>query len=148
MNRESNLAYDYSRFEEKDHSPIQEVQKSPKAKKRIGGVRAVCYMVMIGIMLSMLIYPKVVQTKLNDDYNTTMTKVRAMESDNARLRLQMESELSTDNIEQIARQEYGMETLDNEQVEYISFDTQDKVEIVEQNNIWEKFLGWLKGLFE
>lgn len=147
MNQKNNLAYDYARFEERDRSQIQEVKKSPAPKKRIGAVRAVCYMAMIGIMLGMLVYPRVVQTNLNDEYIKTMASISEMKGENARLQLLMESQLSTDNIEQIARSEYGMESLNNQQVEYISFETQNKVEIVEQNNFWENIGGWLKGLF-
>lgn len=149
MNRQGSAAYEYERFAEPKKPQIQKVPQSAKPKKhKIGGVRAVCYMLAIGVMLSMLVYSKMVQTELNDQYQSTMLSINAKRNENTRARLQLESRFSQENVGRIARDEYGMESPTAQQYEYITFDTQNKAEVLNQSSFWDNLSSWFYSLFQ
>lgn len=161
MALKDNLAYDYARFSEEaqveapkveKRPQIQEVKKSKAKvearKRRILITRAITGMLVIVLTLSPLLYTRVVQTELNADYNNAVAKLNSIKGENARLQVKLEEVLSTDSIEQYAREELKMEALDSSKVEYINFNKQAKAEVIKTQNVFDIALSWMQGLFE
>lgn len=155
MNERTSLAYEYHRFEEAEQleterkkPQIQTVKKSKVLKKQTGVLRAACCMSVIVLTLSTLIYTRVVQTELSADYNTAITELNSIKSENARLQVQLEEELSADNIEAIARQQLNMQEIDNSKVEYVDFNSDPKAEVLKKQSVFDEILSWLRSLTE
>ncbi|WMJ23766.1 hypothetical protein RBG61_03630 [Paludicola sp. MB14-C6] len=150
MQHNSNLAYDYGRFEETSVKKQQQIEKVPKPKrvaKRVSVARACAYMLVAMSMISLLLYGRAQQAEVDKEYKKLTAQINEVKSDNARLQMQLESKLSLNNIEQIAEEQLGLTKLDQSQVEYISFNTADKAEVLKQKTLWSSISNWFQGLF-
>ena len=142
---DGSTAYEYDRFEEPEKKEIKQTPgRAPQRSFSAG--KAVLYMLVVVVMASMLIYTRVEQTILNDQYNTLLSQLNEMKNANASLQLQLETRLSLNNIESYARESLGMSEVKNQQIEYVNFDTLNKAEVIEQDSFWEELLNWFKGL--
>lgn len=146
MNSGASVAYDYYRFEERDRAEIKAIAKQPKQKKGLSVVKAVCYMMVAVTMLSALIYTRVVQAELNSEYETTVSALNLQKGENSRLTIELEQKLSRSNVEESARA-MEMGEMQQYQIEYVHFNTENKVEVIEEKNFLEKAVDWVKGLF-
>lgn len=147
MTTKDNLAYDYSRFEEKDRAQIKALAAAPKPKKGMSVLRAVCYLLVAVAMLSMLIYTKVEQTELSKKYDNTVTMINYWKNENSRLEIQLQKELSPDNLEEVAKTELGLNKIRDQQIEYIEFEEKGQAEVIEQGSFWKDIVNWFKNLF-
>lgn len=142
---DGSTAYEYDRFEEPEKKKIGQTSGRAPQKSFSAG-KAVLYMLVVVVMASMLIYTRVEQTILNDQYNTLLSQLNEIKNANASLQLQLETRLSLNNIESYARERLGMSEVKNQQIEYVNFDTLNKAEVIEQDSFWEELLNWFKGL--
>lgn len=150
MQHNSNLAYDYSRFEEqspKKKPQIETVSKPKRVAKRVSVARACVYMFIAIGMMSLLLYGRAQQTELEQEYKVITAQVNDAKSENTRLQMKLESKLSLNNIEQIAQGQLGLTKLDQSQVEYINFNTEDKAEVLKEKTLWSSITSWFEGLF-
>ncbi|MFZ2538532.1 MAG: hypothetical protein WAX04_06480 [Oscillospiraceae bacterium] len=147
MGTSSNLAHDYKRFEEHKKPQILAVKPNPKPKKQAVLAKAVCCMTIVVLMLSALIYTRVVQAELSLDYNAAVKELNTLKGENSRLQIKVEKEFSPDSIEKIARNELKMEELDNSKIEYIQFNNRDKATVIKKQNFFDTASGWVSGLF-
>lgn len=150
LNVQGSAAYDYSRFEEAKRPHIKEVSKHSSARaegKIISVPKAVCCLLIALVLASALIYTRVVQTELSDQYNTTVLSLNAKKSENARLQLQLETAMSLVNIDKTAKENLGMSEIKNQQIEYVNFDTKDKAVVIEQHSFWNDVANWFQDLF-
>ncbi len=148
MDQQSNLAYEYERFE--DHAPrgIQSLQgKKKQAQKRKSIVKNAGYVVMAVVMISMLIYSRVEQTELNMAYNQTVADIEAKKGENARLKVELEEKLSLNNIEEYAENNLEMTSRSRQQETYINFNTENKVEVVQKQSFFGNIASWFRNLF-
>ena len=149
----SNLAYDYRRLAEREAAKapqIREVRKQEShEEKRTGlSVAKVSVMLLVVVaMLSALLYTRVVQVEVTREYNLAETTLAAMKSENSTLMKQLENKLSIANIEAIALDQMGMQKLENRQIQYITFETEDVVEVVQSPNLFEQIGSFFAGLF-
>lgn len=146
MSAKYSTAYDYRQFEEKKRPAIKEVSKQAKEKKKVSIIHAACYMLVVIAMLSLLIYTRAVQAEVSSEYEKTVALVNTTKGENSRLQVELEKQMSLQNIEQAAK-ELNMCEIQPSQVEYISFDVEDKVEIVKSKNIFEQAWDWICTLF-
>lgn len=152
MDRRSNLAYDYSHFEQsaeaaQEKPTIQEVRKKQLHDKTISAAKSVGYIAMAVIMLSIVIYGRATQAELEADYAATVKEINRVTNDNIILQNQLESKLSLKNIEEIAKNELGLTKVDNSQIECINFNLENKAEIIKKQSIWSTVSNWFTGLF-
>ncbi|MCQ2490127.1 MAG: cell division protein FtsL [Ruminococcus sp.] len=84
--------------------------------------------------------------------NTMYSKVSALnselnltEAENVRLQSELESQMSAKNIEEYAENVLGMKKIDTSQIKYIEIQTDDVVNIPQQD---ESILGKVKGFFD
>lgn len=146
----SNTAYDYSRFEEKEvqsKPQIQQVAKRKAAAKTVSVAKAGLYVLTAVIMLSMLIYGRAAQAELDSQYTSTLKAVNTLKDENALLQIKLESEMSLKNIEDIAKNELGLQKLNDQQIEYINFNTENKAEVLKKQSIWSSISTWFGNLF-
>lgn len=137
--------YDYSYFEEKK-AEIREVPKSKPQEKPASIGKILLVMVFVAASLSLLLYAKAVQTELNDDLETTKKMVAQAESENARLQVELEKKLSLTNLERQARA-LDMGEMQQRQVNYVRFETENKIAVAEKDSTFESLVKWVKGLF-
>lgn len=149
----SNLAYDYRRLAEREAAKapqIREVRKQESHEEKRTGLSMAKVSVMLVIvvaMLSALLYTRVVQVEVTREYNRAETTLAAMKSENSTLMKQLENKLSIANIEAIALDQLGMQKLENRQIQYITFETEDVVEVVQSPNLFEQIGSFFAGLF-
>ncbi len=147
MGASSNLAYDYKRFEERKKPQISAVKTKVKPKKQATLAKAICCMTVVVLMLSALIYTRVIQAELSLDYNAAVKELNTLKGENSRLQIKVEQEFSPDSIEQIARNDLNMQELDNSKIEYIQFSDQDKATVIKKQTFFDTVSAWASGLF-
>lgn len=146
---DGNAVYNYAQFEEPEKKAKIRQKKGGahlKQKKGLSVPRAVAYMLVFVSLASMLIYARVVQMELNNQYNYWSTQVNKKKSENATLQLELETKLSLGNIESYAKEKLNMSEIKNQQIKYINFDNHNKAEVIEQKSFWENLLTWFKEL--
>lgn len=104
-------------------------------------IKSISYMILLILLVGLFIYLQTVQTRLNSEYVDLSSELNLLTSENVRLQVKMESELSNDAIEQIAR-ELGMEELTNSNIEYISFNPEAVAEVMDRGNIFDRVVDW------
>ena len=149
----SNLAYDYRRLTEREAAKapqIREVRKQEvreEKQSRSSVAKAAIMLVTVVALLSALLYTRVVQVEVTREYNQAEASLAAMKSENSTLMKQLENKLSIANIETIALDQLGMQKLENRQIQYITFETEDVVEVVQSPNLFEQIGSFFAGLF-
>lgn len=144
----SNLAYEYDLFEDKPRPEITEYQKSKKFHKSRGIIKAILYSFVAVCLVSALLYTRAVQAELNNDYTQTEKLLNELKGENSRAQIQLEEMLSLSNIEDVAINELGLTTGRTDQIEYVNFTTEDKVEVVKKQSIWGNIASFLESIFE
>lgn len=149
----SNLAYDYRRLAEREAArtpQIREVRKEKVREEKKSGLsmaRVSATLLVVVAMLSALLYTRVVQIEVTREYNQTEETLAALKSENSTLTKQLENKLSIANIEEIALNQLGMQKLENRQIQYITFETEDVVEVVQSPNLFDQIGSFFAGLF-
>lgn len=148
MANSSNLAHDYERFEERSKPQITKVKSRPQPKKQAFLAKAICCMTVVVIMLSALIYTKVMQSELSMDYNAAVKELNLLKGENSRLQIRAEKEFSADSIEKTARDVLQMQELDNSKIEYIQINNQDQARVIKKQTFFDTAWSWFYGLFQ
>lgn len=168
----SNAAYKYSEpendYQEKKNSPDPVKEKTDaeiarnkiKLKKntavleneeranefRNGSVFTIIFVSIIAaVLLGSVIYTL---NRRNTIYNTVTSlnkQLNLVESENVRLQSELESKMSSKNVEDYAENVLGMTKMDSSQIKYIKTQTDDIVNIPEQE---KGFFAKIKGFFE
>lgn len=149
MRHNDNAAYDYSQFEEQSAqtSDIKEVAKKKHHKKNINVLKSLFY-VLIGVLLaSSLLYCKAMQVELEAEHASLINQISVLKSENTGMQIKLESKLSLSKIEEYAKNELGLEKLDDQKIEYINFSESDKAEVIKSKNFFEKIIDNIKELF-
>ena len=157
--RNSNLAYDLSRYENYEERASQRRQNNiksvaaPKPKPIIAAPMLVLLIIMAGAMLSFCITSKANIAAVHAAIVNEEAAVRALEQENVSMATRLEQKSSQKVVEDYAENVLGMQKLDNAQVEYISLESGNKVEIPEQDtnvfkkikNAFDSFVEYLRG---
>ena len=148
LTKEGNLAYEYERFEERSRAEIRELASKPKEEKKVGVLRILSALLIASVLLSMLIYTRVVQAELSNEYEKTLVKINAVKNENSRLQIELEEKLSLENLDEIAKTQIGLNEVRPQQIEYVEFDSEPKAEVIERHSFWKDMQNWWNGLFE
>lgn len=157
--RNSNLAYDLSRYENYEERASQRRQNNiksaaaPKPKPIIAAPMLVLLIIMAGAMLSFCITSKANIAAVHAAIVNEEAAVRALEQENVSMATRLEQKSSQKVVEDYAENVLGMQKLDNAQVEYISLESGNKVEIPDQDtnvfkkikNAFDSFVEYLRG---
>lgn len=129
----TSVAYDYERFERKPaQKPRMEVVRTNRAERvaldrqRMLMLRTVMLMLIVVVVAAVYLVSKVQVTELTDRVTAAKEELAAAQSENVRLSLLMESQLSMSNIEKWA-EELGLSKLQQYQVTCVTLNASDVV---------------------
>lgn len=149
MNR-GNAAYDLSKYENAapkltDGEKSKIVVRKAKPKPTASAPKILITAVMAVLVLSLVVYPKVQQATVMSDINKLNDRVMILESENVRMQTAIESKSALKAVEDYAVDVLGMQKLDKSQIEYLSIENGNVIDIPEEN---ENFFVKLKHSFE
>lgn len=157
MNR-GNAAYDLSKYENAapkltDGEKSKIVVRRAKPKPTASAPKILITAVMAVLVLSLVVYPKVQQATVMSDINKLNDQVTILESENVRMQTAIESKSALKAVEDYAVDVLGMQKLDKSQIEYLSIENGNVIDIPEENenlfvkikHSFEDFLEYLRG---
>lgn len=157
MNR-GNAAYDLSKYENAapkltDSEKSKIVVRRAKPKPTASAPKILITAVMAVLVLSLVVYPKVQQATVMSDINKLNNQVMILESENVRMQTAIESKSALKAVEDYAVDVLGMQKLDKSQIEYLSIENGNVIDIPEENenffvkikHSFEDFLEYLRG---
>lgn len=150
MRQEDNTAYDYSLFEAKPAKTapdIKEVAIRRHHHRKGQAIKWTMCIIFAITVVSTTIYCKAMQAELDAKMGVVESQIKAAESENIRLKVELESKLSLKKIEEIATEELGLEKIDDLKIEYINFNELDKAEVIAEKGFFEKTWDAIKGFF-
>lgn len=157
MNR-GNAAYDLSKYENAapkltDSEKSKIVVRRAKPRPTASAPKILITAVMAVLVLSLVVYPKVQQATVMSDINKLNNQVMILESENVRMQTAIESKSALKAVEDYAVDVLGMQKLDKSQIEYLSIENGNVIDIPEENenffvkikHSFEDFLEYLRG---
>ncbi len=156
---DTNLAYNISQYEareERERSrskenikvrPAKEVSQTPAA------VGTVLFVIAVGALLFATVSSKADIATVHADIVAQEAVVQSLRQDNSRMKMELEQKSSQKAVETYAEDVLGMQKMDKSQIEYVSLESGNKVEISDSNsniftdikNAADKFMEYLKG---
>lgn len=157
--RNSNLAYDISRYEK--YEKIESAKKTAPAIKSERAARpsltpvtmaSLTMIIGIGLMLTMFVTSKADIAAIHADVVAAQAEVQELQQENNRMRTELEQKSSQKAVETYAEEILGMQKLDKSQIEYVSLESGNMVEISEKadtvaakvKRFFDKVLEYLK----
>lgn len=122
--RQTNLAYDLSRFE----APVREEQKSPVMLPRRGlqmqtsPLRCLIFAGAAALICLMLLYSKVQVAELHKQIAVCTEEVSDLQGAGQRMKNELDSRMSLRNVEEYATTELGLQKASKGQITYITVD--------------------------
>ena len=75
--------------------------------------------------------------------------IEQMERDNIRLRSELDSMYTLDNVEQVASEELGLSKTQSSQITYITLNTEEMTEVAQENtNIFVSIKNWFNDVLD
>ena len=154
---ESNAAYYYEEPENNDFQEEikTEQEKVPEARKNIqmkhnetksGSVIAIVLVsVLAAVLLGSVIYTLDRRNTVYNKVTDLNRQLNLAEAENVRLQAELESKMSAKNVEDYAENVLGMKKMDSSQIKYIKIQTDDVVNIPEQE---QGIIAKVKGFFD
>ncbi len=123
-------------------TPQEIIEKNQNLKQknidRMATVRIIALALFALAILFSVVYGKVQESDIYNQINNQKTELSMAESENARLKAELESYTSLRNIEEYA-EEIGLKKLDKAQIWYVDIQNDDVVKITEnQDNMFVK----------
>ncbi|MEG1426361.1 MAG: hypothetical protein RSC76_01600 [Oscillospiraceae bacterium] len=94
-------------------------------------------------LVAYMVYGQVRLTELTENINVTTTSLSQLESVEIQLQMQATSNMNVSEMEAYAKNELGMEKINNGQITYVNLATADKGTVIveDSKNIFEKIAG-------
>ncbi len=155
--RNSNLAYDLSRYEARDERAKSrehiKPKTAPKPSEAPAAAMAVMLIIAAGALLSMCISSKADIAAVHAAIVAQEAEVASLQQENNTMKMALEQKSSQKAVETYAEEILGMQKLDNSQVEYVSLESGNMVEISEKNDnvftriklAFDNFVEYLRG---
>ena len=144
MSKQTNLAYDLSRYEyraEKAEPKRDRMIKTTAkpAVKSFSMPKTVAAVFTAGMLMCAILYGKAEEMQMQSRITALNQEIDVEYSDNVRMKTELEGRTSLENVEDYAENTLGLQKLDKSQVEYVQLQTDDVVEIsTAQTNIFVK----------
>lgn len=136
--RYANLAYDISRYEERDERAKQRMNIKPRVAAKPSETPAAVLTVLLIIAAGMLLYACIASkadiAKVYVDIVSEEAMVKTLEQENTRMKTELEQKSSQKIVEDYAENVLGMQKLDKSQIEYISLESGNKAEVSAAND--------------
>ena len=158
MARGTSEAYDLSLFENQPrlhavHSPERTAEIQEKKDRRARAGRTASYIVIATIFVvtfALMIVSRVQLTELNDQLAASRDELAILQSETSRLTNELSSKTSAESVDAYAQQN-GMVKIESHQIEYITVDGGDKIEVSDPapegifETIGAMVAGWFNG---
>jgi uncharacterized protein HemX len=154
----SNTAYDLSKYENAAPKLTREEKSKIKVKKATPAttgspLKIIALTVAVGLMLGLVIYAKVENAAIHTEINAETKAVDILRSENVRMQTEIESKSALKSVEEYAENVLGMQKLDKSQIEYLSLENGNVVDIpdndenlfVKIKRVFENFVEYLRG---
>jgi len=124
----------------------QEEKKIPVAKVVLTALG--CF-----ALVALLIFSNAQQLQISNEIAEKQKKLQDLQSENVRMQSQIAGQTSSKNIQEYAENVLGMHMIDSSQIEYVQIQTDDVVEIPEEDqnifvrikNGFDDFVEYLRG---
>jgi cell division protein FtsL len=154
--RNSNLAYDFQRFEQTQKKvqskpkPQSQIKVVPKTAAQISPAKIIVVLLMVLSVTAAILYSQVVLTQGNDQINAMNKKIEELDSETVRKSAELDAKMSLKNIEEYATSKLGLVKLEASQVQYVNLSNDNKFEIMTENKptIWEKIKQSFTNIME
>ncbi|MEG2429158.1 MAG: hypothetical protein RSA99_02120 [Oscillospiraceae bacterium] len=147
MTDTTNLAYEYSRFEEKTKDEKPQIRQIKIKRKKVSVLKALSYMFVTLVLLSMLIYSQAMRVEIDAQNTKINAQIEEVKADNIRKQIKLSSSLSMKNIEELAKSDLGLEKQLDQQVDVIDFPIQNKSEVIKEQTVWDNVKSWFQKVF-
>lgn len=153
----SNLAYDLSYFETREKSKARpkvapEIAVLPESRAKAGSVIK-CLLVAavaFGLLFS-LISSKVKLSELNYAIIAGDNALSVAQAENYRLQSVLDSQITLKYVEDQAENVLGMKKVSRSQIDYISVNTENMIEVndsANEGNVFRDAKNWVSGILE
>lgn len=148
-----NLAYDLSLFENRQRKVKPVPKELPRVLPRSRLRTAVLLMgrvtagIMVGLVLSAGIYSRVMLTETVDQLSRAEATLAELQSEQTRLKMQLDSKASIKNIEQYATGTLGLNRAEKYQINYIALSGDDKIAAVDVKTSGKLLIPDINELF-
>lgn len=158
-----NLAYDLSVFEtdEDFEKKRAERQKKREEKAKIGITQkksigrngsimaALALVSFVALIAFGLLWSKVQISDYTSMISETKNDIELAERENVRLKAELDSMYTIDNVENIASQELGLQKTQSSQITYITLNTEEMTEVAqEESNIFVSIQNWFNSVLD
>ncbi len=158
-----NLAYDLSIFEtdEDFEKKKAERQKKREEKAKIGITQkksigrngsimaALALVSFVALIAFGLLWSKVQISDYTSMISETKNDIELAERENVRLKAELDSMYTIDNVESIASQELGLQKTQSSQITYITLNTEEMTEVAqEESNIFVSIQNWFNSVLD
>ncbi len=122
---------------------MEQEEKKVSVVKIILGALA-CFTLLAAVILS-----NVQQLQLSNEITEKQQQLQDLQSENVRMQSQIAGQTSSKNVQEYAENILGMHLIDPSQIEYVQIQTDDVVEIPEEDqNLFVKIQTWFTHLME
>ena len=157
MARGSSEAYDLSLFETQPrlravNSPEKTAEMQEKKERRVRNGRLasnIIISVLLVAVFALMIVSRVQLTELNDQISASREELAILRSETSRLTNELSAKTSAESVDAYA-DEHGMEKIESHQIEYITVDGGDKIEVSDPapDGIFETIGALIAGWFD
>jgi len=125
----------------------------PKPEKKLSVVKVILCAVVCFALLAAVILSNVQQLQLTSEITAKQKEYTDLQSENVRMQTELAGRTSNKNVQEYAENVLGMHALNPSQVEYIQIQTDDVVEIPEEDqnlfvrikNAFDSFTAYMRG---
>ena len=157
MARGSSEAYDLSLFETQPRlravkSPeetAKQQEKKDRQARRVRMVSNIAIAVLLVAVFALMIVSRVQLTELNDQISASREELSILNSETSRLTNDLSAKTSAESVDAYAK-EHGMEKIESHQIEYITVDGGDIIEVSDPapDGIFESIGALIAGWFD
>ncbi len=125
------VAYKQNNSKEAKSQNFQVIKSKPTLVFGVSPLQAFILWVVLVLMVGCLIYSKVALDKIGTEIVKYEKQYEDLMSEKVRLEVSMESNISLKNLEELAK-EKGLCPIQDYQIEYVDFQTQDDIEVIDK----------------
>ena len=152
-----NAAYDLSVYENTVHSDKKDQKSDIKVVNQTAeagsAVKIVIVTLLAGLVMAAVISSKVQQASIHAEILAVTAEVNELSSENVRMETEIERKSALNSVEEYATNVLGMQKLDKSQIEYLSLENGNVIEISENSSnifvklkhAFEDFVEYLRG---
>lgn len=149
MAKQSNLAYDLSRYEYQPKKAEPVIKAKKIVKPSASTPKTIATILVAGVMMCCVLYSKLDVSRIQNEITAQTKAVELLRSENVRMQTEIEEKTSLRNVENFAENQLGLQKLDKSQMEYVELQTENVVVIPENDtNIFVRISDKFNSILE